>query len=368
MRIASFNVENLFNRPKAMKPDWEEGRQILGWHAEVNGLLNKITYTKADKAAILDLLTKLGLSNQDEADYVILRQNRGHLLTRHVDGSVGIVANGRDDWIGWVELITEPVDQLATRHTARVMKDVGADIQAVVEADNRVALRDFSAIMLRLVKALPFDHVMLIDGNDDRGIDVGILTRSGHDIVRIRSHVDDTDAKGEIFSRDCAEYTIRTPLGNELVLLVNHFKSKGFGSQASSNAKRRRQATRTAKIYQDLTGEGQGNVAVLGDLNDYPVTGTLDPLLKKTDLRDISCHSKFKSDTRPGTYGNGTWTQKFDYILLSPAAFAKVSGGGIERWGVWGGVNGTLFPHYPTMTSQVQQASDHAAIYADIKL
>ena len=30
-----------------------------------------------------------------------------------------------------------------------------------------------------------------------------------------------------IFSRDCAEYEIRTPNGNTLLLLVNHFKSKG---------------------------------------------------------------------------------------------------------------------------------------------
>ncbi len=42
---------------------------------------------------------------------------------------------------------------------------------------------------------------MLIDGNDERGIDVGLMTRDGRQITRIRSHVDDTD-KGVIFSRD----------------------------------------------------------------------------------------------------------------------------------------------------------------------
>jgi hypothetical protein len=64
-------------------------------------------------------------------------------------------------------------NQLATRHTAGVMKDVGAGIQAMVEADNRVALKEFSGITLSQVGAQPFDHVMLIDGNDDRGIVVG---------------------------------------------------------------------------------------------------------------------------------------------------------------------------------------------------
>jgi hypothetical protein len=34
--------------------------------------------------------------------------------------------------------------------------------------------------------------------------------------------------------------------------------------------------------------------------------------------------------------------------------------------GVWGGKNGTLFPHYDTMTQSVHAASDHAAIYAEV--
>ena len=60
-----------------------------------------------------------------------LRQNRGHLLTRKA-GKITITATGRDDWIGWVELKTEPVNELATQHTAAVINDVDAQIQAVV--------------------------------------------------------------------------------------------------------------------------------------------------------------------------------------------------------------------------------------------
>ena len=51
----------------------------------------------------------------------------------------------------------------------------------------------------------------MVDGNDDRGIDVGVLTRAGYTIEEVRSHVDDTDATGEIFSRECAGYLIATP-------------------------------------------------------------------------------------------------------------------------------------------------------------
>jgi hypothetical protein len=38
------------------------------------------------------------------------------------------------------------------------------------------------------------------------------------------------------------------------------------------------------------------------------------------------------------------------------------------RTGRRAGKNGTLFPHYPTMTSSVHAGSDHAAIYADVEL
>lgn len=92
--------------------------------------------------------------------------------------------------------------------------------------------------MIPKIGGQKYGHVMLIDGNDDRGIDVGIMTRQSLDIKSIVSHVDDTDAEGQIFSRDCAEYEIKAPSGNSLLVLVNHFKSKGYGSQIENNAKR----------------------------------------------------------------------------------------------------------------------------------
>jgi hypothetical protein len=45
-----------------------------------------------------------------------------------------------------------------------------------------------------------------------------------------------------------------------------------------------------------------------------------------------------------------------------------VTAGGIFRMGAWGGKNGSLWPHYDTVTQATDAASDHAAIYADIRL
>jgi endonuclease/exonuclease/phosphatase family metal-dependent hydrolase len=368
MRIASFNVENLFERAKAFNlEDKEAARVILEQYARLNDLFNEPNYSDASKGEMVDLLTKLGLADRDDGgEFALLRQNRGRLLRRPLGGGTEIIAKGRADWIGWVELKTEAVNELAMQHTAMVIKDIGADVQAVVEADNRVALKKFSGIALEAIGGRPYEHVMLIDGNDDRGIDVALMTSAKYEIAGIASHVDDHDSQGEIFSRDCPEYTITTPSDERLVLLVNHLKSKGFGGQSSSNSKRRRQARRIAQIYRRLVSAGQTNVAVVGDFNDTPDSKPLAPLLAQTDLRDITTHRKFTSDGRPGTFGNGTKSNKIDYILLSPALFARVTGGAIFRKGVWGGKNGTLFPHYPTMTRATEAASDHAAIYADI--
>jgi predicted extracellular nuclease len=368
VRIASFNVENLFDRARALKLSWDEGKKVLEPYTQLNRLLGKAVYTDDDKREIARLLRKLGLDKKDDGGkYALLRQIRGRLLKRPKAGGLEIVAKGRAGWIGWVELKTEPVDELAMEHTAMVIRDVAADVLGVVEAENRIVLERFSALLLERIGGEPYAHVMVIDGNDDRGIDVGLMTRVGYDMTAIRSHIDDRDAKGEVFSRDCPEYVVITPTGARLVVLVNHFKSKGYGVASESDERRLRQATRVAEIYQRLIADGEPNVVVIGDLNDTPDSNPLKPLFA-AGLKDITQHETFSSDGRPGTYGNGTKSQKLDYLLLSPALFTRVTGGRIFRTGVWGGTHGTLWPHYPTMTAAVHAASDHAAVYADITL
>jgi endonuclease/exonuclease/phosphatase family metal-dependent hydrolase len=367
MKIASYNVENLFLRAKAMnQTTWAEGADALKMHAEMNRILGKQTYTAADKRKIVDLMKKLGIDKKDDGgQFVILRQNRGQLVKRPTSGGLQVVANGRDDWIGWLDLKIEAVNEVATRMTAKVIDTLGADVIALVEAENRPSLIRFQH---DVIGSQLYDHIMLIDGNDDRGIDVAVMTRAGFEIELIRSHVDDADHGKLIFSRDCAEYHLKTPSNQRLVLLVNHFKSKGFGSQADSNRKRKLQAQRVKTIYEGLRQGGADNVAIVGDFNDTPDSNPLSPLIQGTDLKDISEHPNFDNGGRPGTFRNGTASNKIDYVLLSPALFAKTTGGQIFRMGVWGGTNGTLFPHFPEITKSIEAASDHAAITAEIDL
>jgi endonuclease/exonuclease/phosphatase family metal-dependent hydrolase len=369
MRLATFNLENFFSRPAAMNlPTVAAGTPILDAYARVNTLIQKDPYSATDKKDILKALETLKLKKSDESEFACLRQNHGRLIKRPAAPKPAeIVATGRSAWIGWVDLKTVPVDEIATKMTAKVIETINPDVLAVVEAEDRPTLLNFNQ---QFLKSHPFGGAMLIDGNDDRGIDIGVYLKPQFQLVSMVSHVDDrSQSGGRLFSRDCAEYTIADQAGNTFLLMVNHLKSK-LGSPASSDARRKEQASRVRAIYDQRRNEGVKPIAIVGDFNDAPDSDPLSPLLvnNNSDLKDIFDHPSFVGDSRPGTFGNGTAKQKFDYILLSPDLFAKVSAGGIERRGVWGGTNGTLFPHFPEMTKKVNAASDHAAVFADFTL
>ena len=170
----------------------------------------------------------MGLLRSDDSEFVRLRKIRGQLLRRPRIGPVLVVAAGRGSWVGWTELKTEAVNEWATTHTAMVMRDLNADLLAVVEAESRPTLKMFSDALLRQVGAEPYEQVMLIDGNDDRGIDVGMLARPGYPLGQIRTHVFDTDSTGPVFSRDCCEYHFGSPSGERDRAAGQSFQIKGL--------------------------------------------------------------------------------------------------------------------------------------------
>ncbi|HQS71061.1 MAG: endonuclease/exonuclease/phosphatase [Novosphingobium sp. 28-62-57] len=370
MKLAVYNVENLFDRAKAMNLDsWADGRPVLEKFAALNALLGQSLYSDADRTAMADLMIALGLEKSDTGPFVLLRRNRGGLLRRPKTGGIVVDAKGRADWVGSLELRDEPVNEHAMRNTARVMSDLGADVLGVIEAESRPVLAAFNAEVLPAVGGNPFRHVMLIDGNDERGIDVGLMSREGFPIGALRSHVDDRLPNGQpVFSRDCAQFEITTPSGASLLVLVNHLKSKGYGGKAASDAKRKAQAERIAEIYRNHIANGVQNIAIIGDLNDTPDSDPLSPLLQGTDLQDIFVHPAFDDGGYPGTYDLCNAGNKIDYMLLSPALFNRVQAGGVFRKGMWPGSRPRRWEAYAEVTRPVEAGSDHAAIWADIDI
>lgn len=402
MKIAAFNVENLFDRAKAFNENNEEkATEIISAVVELNSLFEKKLYSDTDKERMIKLADQLGFNRHNEGKFAFIRKIRGAIYKRPRTGGVEIVAEGRESWIGWAELKTAPVHETAVLNSGRVIRDVNADILAVIEAENRVTLKQFTEFIFKEIKdevsppATPYSEIMLIDGNDDRGIDVGLLTKAGYKIGAVNSHLHDlpkditeAELKGEplpanlpsespIFSRDCPEYSVTTPQGELLWIIPNHFKSKYGGNDQRSQDKRKAQAIFTRAIYERLRSKGHDKVVILGDLNDTPDSEPLQPLLINSDLRDVSDHPLFDTgefkgregtnERGYGTFGLGNDNNKIDYLLLSPALFDRVTGAGLFRKGAWPGSRPQRWQVYPQLKQKHHVASDHHVIWVEIE-
>jgi endonuclease/exonuclease/phosphatase family metal-dependent hydrolase len=363
MIIATFNVENLFERPRAMNlPSWGAGQPALDAASELNALFNRRVYTPADKRKMLHRLAKFGLlAARSNNPYLTLRSVRGKLLERKLGQPPRIVATGRDSWSGWIELKKEPIADAAIANTARVIAAVNPDILVLVEVETRPALQHFHDKVLLPLIDRPYGYNMVIDGNDERGIDVGILSR--YPIRNMRSHIADRSGKTATFSRDCPEYYVELPSGRELLILPNHFASKGSDPNGT---RRRRQAKAAAQIYQSLCKKFP-LALIAGDLNDYPGSGALDALLKKTDLRDAMSLKQY-GGAFPGTYQRATEKEKIDYLLMSPGLRRKVEAIDVFRKGFYAPRKWESFENINQENRARFQASDHHCVWADVEV
>jgi endonuclease/exonuclease/phosphatase family metal-dependent hydrolase len=357
LRIASFNVENFFSRAALLNGDNAEAKPRLEALARLHVELAKADY---DAAAILPAWALI-------EDDVVIRENKGKLF-RKSGGKLVVVPKGRKDWEGWIELKRERIPAVGQDNTARVVRAANADIQAVVEMEDRVTLSRLGRSPL--LGAGRYPHAMLVDGNDDRGIDVGVLSR--HAISTVRSNVDARDSKGQVFSRDCLEVRVDLPSGKPVYVLVNHLKSQGYGTPASNNAKRLRQSAYIRDVVLARYNLDKDFVVIAGDFNadpSGPNRSSIAPLVEHVKLVDVVAEKLPAADC--WTYGaSASRKERLDFLLCSKALAKRCTGAGIERRGMWqlGKLTAGAQQPFATVTSQATSASDHAAVFADFKL
>lgn len=360
MRLATFNIENLFERPRAMNlATWEAGQPAINDAAQLNKLFNQPVYTAADQQKMLELLAANGLlATRPNGTFLELRKIRGDLFRVPKNGAPSIIAKGRGDWVGWVDLKKEPVDDEAISNTARIISDVDADILVLCEVENRPCLQHFcDQFLAPLMKKRTYGWNMVIDGNDQRGIDVAILSR--FPISHMVSHITDMDGTSRVFSRDCPEYVIEMPGGIPLLVLPNHFASKG----SDVTGKRRKQQAKRVRQIHDHLRQHFDHVLVAGDLNDHPKGGSLDRLLD-ADLVDAMSLDVY--DGLPGTYAHVNAAQKIDYLLMSPALSERVTKVDVDRRGFYAPTKWKSLSSITKETKDRYQASDHHCLWADL--
>lgn len=226
------------------------------------------------------------------------------------------------------DLVADATTTIQRNNTALAIEKAAPDVLAVQEVENVYALR----ILNEQYLGRYFRTIILLDGNDPRGIDVGFLVRADLDaeVLGIRSHIDDAVAgktverdtlsgigyltKNAVFSRDCLEVDLRVG-GKELTFLVNHFKAQD--QDPNSAIRRKGQAARVAELVDAAVDRGRTPI-VLGDLNvDRATDSSLDPLLSKPDLREAPV-----PDGWTHFYDSKKSVSQLDYILVGASGAA----------------------------------------------
>lgn len=156
------------------------------------------------------------------------------------------------------------------RLAARII-DVDADVLALQEVENLDALREFATTML----GNRWPHLTLIEGNDDRFIDVAVASRLPLGPVTSQRHaVHPTDPAHPVFSRDLLGVELLSPTRDAALmrLYVTHLKSNYIDWHIRGDAREE------AAIRNDLRRSRQAeimgrNVADAGSALPWVVAG-----------------------------------------------------------------------------------------------
>jgi len=263
----------------------------------------------------------------------------------------------------------QPIAQEQRATTAKAIVDTAPDILVVEEIDSLPTLRIFNSIYCKNY----FDRIISIEGNDIRGIDVGLLVKRGFkaDVLDIRTHADEaitgkflksssrldtSSTANAVFSRDCLEVDIKIN-GVVLTLLANHFKSQD--GKPTSSQKRKNQSKRVKEIASEAISEGKKPI-VLGDLNidihqaDYD--NSLDELYTYNKLKDPFKEMQ-SSDLWSHYYSSKKTISRLDYILVDKSL--SVGSPEFFRQGLTPMCKQYTGPRLSTMKGNDLEASDH---------
>jgi len=228
-----------------------------------------------------------------------------------------------------------PKEEASLRAQGKVILENDLDVVTLEEVENIAALRDFNERFLDG----KYD-VYLVEGNDERGIDVAFLVKKDLPfLIEHRSHKDETwidpvlgGGPRTLFSRDLTSLVVRVPGKAQplFVLFGTHYKSKRDrdGGDPESNILRAAQVSRTAEIIARYRQEFGADTPMMlaGDFNgEVGKDAAFKPLFEAAGLVDgfdASPNPPSGKDRITHTYhpkGGATHYGQMDAVLVSGA-------------------------------------------------
>lgn len=250
-------------------------------------------------------------------------------------------------------------DAQETETVARRILSMDIDVLAVQEVEDIDVLKEFNRTRLKGL----YPHQVLIEGNDARFIDVGLLSKLPVGAVTsFQTAVHRQEPGQRVFSRDLVAAEILSPSGARVLftLFNNHLKSHfgdgdDEGRQKSANdARRRQQAEKISEIVAQRM-RPDGRYIIAGDLNDPPDALPLQPLLTIEGRTLFNALTSPQETRPPKPEADGhdppspAWTHRykepgqppehrlFDQIWLSPALAPAFRAAWIDRRSKHGG-------------------------------
>ena len=240
-----------------------------------------------------------------------------------------------------------------TQKIAQRIIAMDVDVLAVQEVEDIDILKQFNAKYLNN----SYPYRVLIEGNDPRFIDVGLLSKLP--IGAVTSHqtaVHPANPTEKVFGRDLLEAEIWDQnRKNKLFTIYNnhlksHFGDDDNGGQGKNDSDIRR--TQQAEMIQTIVASRQNKnskYVIVGDMNDPPYVDPLKAILTIDGNQMVNALTN-PAETRPAkpeTTGPGpqtaAWTYRhkesgqppthslFDQIWLSPAIAPALQSSTIDR-------------------------------------
>lgn len=216
---------------------------------------------------------------------------------------------------------TKPKSREALEKLAATLRDIDADVVALQEVENRGYLERF---VQELLPDAGYKEIVHLEGNDERGIDVALLSRLPVGPVTSYRHVEFDDTKGakQRFRRDLLQVRLEPDSGPPFDVFVVHFKSKRGGENDVSHTLRVAEARATRQVLDGiLFADPEARFVLCGDFNDTAESESIKMIIGQGSTA-LRCFSDDLPADHGATYRRQPYRSMIDFIFCSPGMAA----------------------------------------------
>jgi endonuclease/exonuclease/phosphatase family metal-dependent hydrolase len=218
--------------------------------------------------------------------------------------------------------VTKPKPEKDRIGLANSIKALNADVIVVAEVESLAVLKRFRDTYLA---DQGFGNLVLVEGNDLRGIDVGVMSKVP--LTSVKSHKAVTFpvpglAEPQKFCRDLLQVGLRTRSGYAFTVFAAHLKSH-YGGEPSDALRLAEAKTAKAIIRDFEKANPRANYILCGDMNDQPETPVAKALVGAEDPATMLTDTLMELGPQAYTYWIPKYRGRIDYLLASPGMMAE---------------------------------------------